>query len=303
MEPIVRAENLSKKFGELTAVNGINFEIFPGECFAFLGPNGAGKTTTVKMIYTVVPFTEGKIAVFNKDVSQYPREIKANTGVCPQEINLDPDFSVMGNLVNYARYFGLKKNDAFNRANTLIDFFQLGEKKDEKIENLSGGLKKRLLVARALINEPKLLILNEPTTGLDPQARHQIWDRIMDLKKSGTTIILTTHYMEEASLLCDRVAIMDEGKIVETGVPDELVIKYLGRDVIEIVDFVEGFENFLKTNHLRYEIYARRAFIYTDDGDIILSKVKENARAGRIILRRAGLEDVFLKLTGRQLRE
>jgi lipooligosaccharide transport system ATP-binding protein len=303
MKPIVKANKLTKKFGNFVAVNRIDFEITPGECFGFLGPNGAGKTTTVKMIYAVVPISSGSLFVFGKDVSIHPREIKACIGVCPQDINLDTDFSALKNLLVFARYFGIDSNQARNKADMLIDFFQLGEKKDQRIENLSGGLKKRLLIARALVNDPKLLILDEPTTGLDPQARHQIWDKIRELKKSGTTIILTTHYMEEASMLCDRLVIMGEGNIIEKGVPESLIKKYIGRDVIEIEDSSPEIKIFLRNKGVNFETHSDRTYIYTEKGREILSSITKNSFSEKVILRQASLEDVFLKLTGRHLRE
>ncbi|UCF06057.1 MAG: ATP-binding cassette domain-containing protein [bacterium] len=303
IEYAVEARQLTKRYGDLVAVNCIDFGIVPGEIFGFLGPNGAGKTTTVKMIYAAVPITAGTLTVFGWDVPSCPRKIKSILGVCPQEINLDPDFSVYKNLVVYSRYFGIDSSRARSRAEELIDFFQLGEKRDQKIENLSGGLKKRLLIVRALVNDPKLLILDEPTTGLDPQARHQIWDKIRELRRSGTTVILTTHYMEEASALCDRLVIMDEGRIIERGAPAELISRYIGRDVIEIEDFDDGVEEHFAAAGLKYERYSDKLYIYAECGRESLPSVTKIADTGNIILRQATLEDVFLKLTGRQLRE
>ncbi|MEM3078503.1 MAG: ABC transporter ATP-binding protein, partial [Nitrososphaerales archaeon] len=212
MPTVVSAENLMKKYGDIVAVDGINFSVEQGECFGFLGPNGAGKTTTIKMIQCVSPKTSGKLEVLGMDVDLYPKEIKRNLGVVPQENNLDPDFTVYENLMVYSRYFSIPKNEAKERIEKLLKFMQLEEKRDAIIERLSGGMKRRLILARALLNEPKILILDEPTVGLDPQARHLIWDRIRSLKKEGVTTILTTHYMEEASQLCDRLVIMDYGK-------------------------------------------------------------------------------------------
>lgn len=303
MEPILTAQKLTKHYGDLVAVDSIDFEITPGECFGLLGPNGAGKTTTVKMIHAAVPLTGGMLRVFGKDISGCPREIKARIGVCPQEINLDQDFSVLKNLVVFARYFGIGASEARRRAAALIELFQLADKRDQKIETLSGGLKKRLLVVRALVNEPRLLILDEPTAGLDPQARHQIWDKIRELRRSGTTIILTTHYMEEAAMLCDRLVIMDGGKIIERGKPAELITRHLGRDVIEIEDAPDGTEERFCREGMPCEAHAGRLYIYTDDGRGLLPRVTQELPSGNVVLRQATLEDVFLKLTGRQLRE
>ncbi|HUV35307.1 MAG TPA: ATP-binding cassette domain-containing protein [Patescibacteria group bacterium] len=303
MQPILAAEKLTKHYGDLVAVDGIDFEITPGECFGFLGPNGAGKTTTVKMIHATVPLTSGTLEVFGKDITKYPREIKAKIGVCPQDINLDQDFSVLKNLIVFARYFGIGAAEARRRAETLIEMFQLADRRNQKIEVLSGGLKKRLLVVRALVNEPRLLILDEPTAGLDPQARHQIWDKIRELRKSGTTIILTTHYMEEAAVLCDRLMIMDGGKIIERGEPAELIDRHLGRDVIEIEDAPEGTVERFCREGMPCEEHAGRLYIYTDDGRGLLPRVTRELPSGSVVLRQASLEDVFLKLTGRQLRE
>ncbi len=303
MEPILSAKNLTKLYGELIAVDGINFEVAPGECFGFLGPNGAGKTTTVKMICAAVPITSGSLHVFGKEITTHQREIKASIGVCPQDINLDPDFSVLKNLIVFARYFSIDAARARRKAVELIRFFQLGEKRDQKIESLSGGLKKRLLVVRALVNDPRLIILDEPTAGLDPQARHQIWDKIRELRKAGKTVILTTHYMEEASTLCDRLVIMDRGKIIERGAPSQLIDRYIGSSVIEIEGLTPDVEEYLVKSEVSFESYAGRIYIYTDSGHELLAAISRNVPAVNVVLRQSTLEDVFLKLTGRQLRE
>jgi lipooligosaccharide transport system ATP-binding protein len=216
-EVLIEATGLTKKFGDLTAVDGIDFKIFKGECFGFLGPNGAGKTTTMKMIHCVLPLTSGKLTVAGMDVTKNGREIKKMIGVAPQENNLDPDFTVFHNLIVYARYFDIPRAEAEKRAEELLRFVQLEEKRNVIIEHLSAGMKRRLILARSLINEPQILILDEPTTGLDPQARHLIWDKIRSLRKQEVTIVLTTHYMDEAAQLCDRLIIMDHGKIIEEG--------------------------------------------------------------------------------------
>ena len=303
VEPILTATNLTTRYGDLTAVDGVDFEIVPGECFGLLGPNGAGKTTTVKMIHAAVPVTDGCLCVFGSDIALHVREVKERVGVCPQDVNLDQDFSVLKNLIVYARYFGIGAAEARRKGLELIEFFQLGDKRDRKIESLSGGMKKRLLVVRALVNDPRLLILDEPTAGLDPQARHQIWEKVRELKKSGTTIILTTHYMEEAAVLCDRIVIMDRGRIIERGRPAELVEKHIGRDVIEIEDPSPGAMAAIERSGVRHESFAGRTYIYTDDGRELIAAIAREGQGGHVVLRQASLEDVFLKLTGRQLRE
>ncbi|MCM2266314.1 MAG: ABC transporter ATP-binding protein [Elusimicrobiales bacterium] len=230
MTPVVKASALRKCYGDLCAVDGIDFEINRGECFGLLGPNGAGKTTTVKMLTCALPVSGGDITVEGLSVNADPRAIKYLLGVCPQEVNLDPDFSVFKNLIVYSRYFDIPYAEAKERAGELIERFHLHDKLERPIEDLSGGLKKRLLMARALINRPKLLILDEPTTGLDPQSRRQIWDEVRGMKRNGLTTLLTTHYIEEAELLCDRLVIVDAGRIIEQGTPPELIKKHLGGD-------------------------------------------------------------------------
>jgi len=227
MPPVIKVTGLRKNYGELRAVDGIDFEIGRGECFGLLGPNGAGKTTTVKMLTCALPLTGGDITVEGLSVSADPRGVKAILGVCPQEINLDPDFSVLKNLIVYSRYFDIPYAEAKKRAEELINRFHLHGKLDRPIEDLSGGLKKRLLMARALINRPKVLVLDEPTTGLDPQSRRQIWEEVRTMKSNGLTTLLTTHYIEEAELLCDRLVIIDAGRIVEQGTPRQLIEKHL----------------------------------------------------------------------------
>jgi lipooligosaccharide transport system ATP-binding protein len=233
-EVVIKAQGLTKKYDQFIAVDHIDFEVYKGECIGFLGPNGAGKTTTVRMIYCFSPVTEGELTVAGMNVSTHARQVKSLIGVSPQEDNLDPDFSVIKNLEVYARYFDIPKKEAAKRALELIRFFQLTEKRDASIPQLSGGMKRRLIMARALINEPKILLLDEPTTGLDPQGRHLVWDEIRTLRKQGVTIILTTHYMDEAAVLCDRILIIDNGKIIETGSPHELIKKYVGEEVLEV---------------------------------------------------------------------
>jgi lipooligosaccharide transport system ATP-binding protein len=227
MSPVVKATALRKNYGDLCAVDGIDFEINRGECFGLLGPNGAGKTTTVKMLTCALPVSGGDITVEGLSVSRDPRGIKYLLGVCPQEVNLDPDFSVVKNLIVYSRYFDIPHAEAKKRAEELIERFHLYDKLERPVEDLSGGMKKRLLMARALINRPRLLILDEPTTGLDPQSRRQIWEEVRGMKTNGLTTLLTTHYIEEAELLCDRLVIIDNGRIIEQGTPKQLIEKHL----------------------------------------------------------------------------
>ncbi|OAT80302.1 ABC transporter ATP-binding protein [Desulfotomaculum copahuensis] len=231
---IIVAENLTKEYNGKTAVNGINFRVRARECFGFLGPNGAGKTTTVNMIYCFSPVTAGRLTVLGLDVREHPREIKSRLGVVPQENNLDPDLRVLQNLLVYASYFRIPAAVARERAMELLAFFDLDDRTQEKVDRLSGGMKRRLTIARALINNPALVILDEPTTGLDPQARHLVWQRLRRLKERGVTLVLTTHYLEEAGQLCDRLVIMDRGEILEEGGPGELLAKHIGREVVEV---------------------------------------------------------------------
>ncbi len=300
---VVQARNLSKKYGDFTAVGGVNFDILEGECFGFLGPNGAGKTTTIKMIHCFLPISSGMIRVFNLDVNRRPRKIKECIGVSPQEDNLDPDFTALQNLTTFGRYFGIPARETKKRALELLGFVQLLEKKDTRIRELSGGMKRRLVLARSLINKPKLLLLDEPTTGLDPQARHSIWRRIRALKEEGTTILLTTHYMEEAAQLCDRIVIMDHGKILVEGDPAALIDKLIGKEVLEVWDYEQGLIEFLKMNQIDFEIVFDRVLVYEKQGREILSQIIDQFQINKYLHRTASLEDVFLKLTGRELRE
>jgi lipooligosaccharide transport system ATP-binding protein len=303
-DTIVEAQGLTKKYDDFLAVDNIDFKIYRGECCGFLGPNGAGKTTTIKMVHCVLPPASGSLTVAGLSVSEKAREIKKMTGVAPQEDNLDPDFSVITNLSVYARYFDIPKNAAIKRAEELLRFAQLEEKRDVVISQLSTGMKRRLILARALINEPQILLLDEPTTGLDPQGRHLIWDKIRALKKRGVTIILTTHYMNEAAALCDRLLIMDNGKIIEEGTPAELVRKHIGEEVLE-VDFDGDEMKLLKARFptARLEVVSDRIHVFTSEPHgAFESYVRDFPRKGAIV-RTANLEDVFLKLTGRKLRE
>jgi lipooligosaccharide transport system ATP-binding protein len=303
-EVLIRAHDLTKKFGNLMAVDHIDFEVFEGECVGFLGPNGAGKTTTVRMIYCFLPLAEGELSVAGMSVSKQSREIKSMVGVAPQEDNLDPDFTVIKNLLVYARYFDIPKAEAAKRATEQLKFFQLEEKQHVLISELSTGMKRRLILARALINKPQILLLDEPTTGLDPQARHLVWDEVRALRKRGVTIIITTHYMDEAAALCDRTLIMDNGKIIEQGQPAELIKKHVGEDVLE-VDNDEKLMRTLKTEFpdARFETFGDRIHVFTTQPHGVFERFVEKYPFKNITIRNANLEDVFLKLTGRKLRE
>lgn len=303
-EVLIEAQNLTKKYDDFVAVDNIDFQVYKGECCGFLGPNGAGKTTTIKMIDCVLPPASGKLTVAGISVSENPRDIKKMIGVSPQEENLDPDFSVITNLIVYARYFDISKRDACRRAEEMLKFFQLEEKRDVIIAQLSTGMKRRLILARALINEPQILLLDEPTTGLDPQARHLIWDKVRSLKKSGVTIILTTHYMDEAAELCDRTLIMDNGKIIEEGTPTDLIRKHVGEEVME-VDYDDKVVATINSKfpEARVEIVGDRIQVFATEPHGVFASFLEDFPTRSATVRNANLEDVFLKLTGRKLRE
>ncbi len=303
-EVLIKAQGLTKKFGDLTAVENVDFQVFKGECIGFLGPNGAGKTTTMKMVNCVLPLTAGKLTVAGLNVTTQAREIKCMIGVAPQEDNLDPDFTVLHNLVVYARYFDIPRNVAQKRADELLKFVQLEEKRDVQIDQLSAGMKRRLVLARALINEPQILLLDEPTTGLDPQARHLIWDKVRSLRKQGVTVVLTTHYMEEAAQLCDRLLIMDGGKIIEEGTPMNLIKKHVGEEVLEVA-YDEDVVKFLKQAfpEARMDVMGDRIQVFTNQPRGVFSEILSKFSFRAAMIRDANLEDVFLKLTGRRLKE
>jgi lipooligosaccharide transport system ATP-binding protein len=303
-EVVIEAKGLTKKFDNFIAVDHIDFKVYKGECVGFLGPNGAGKTTTVKMIYCFSPPTDGELTVAGLSVKTKCREIKSIVGVAPQEDNLDPDFTVIKNLTVYARYFDIPKDIAIKRANEQLKFFQLEEKRDTPIMALSTGMKRRLIFARALLNQPQILLLDEPTTGLDPQARHLVWDEVRHLKKNQVTIILTTHYMDEAEVLCDRILIVDKGKIIEEGKPAELVKKHIGEDVLEL-DFDEKLQQTLKEAFpdARFEKLGERIQIFTNKPHGVFEGFLKDHPLQNVTIRKANIEDVFLKLTGRGLRE
>lgn len=305
MKVIVAAKNLTKEYNGLRAVNNISFQVLEKECFGFLGPNGAGKSSTVKMIYCLSPVTTGKLIVLGMDVKQKAREIKQKIGVVPQENNLDPDLKVNANLIVYASFFGLPRKEAVRQSQSLLEYFGLEDKADERIESLSGGMKRRLVIARALMNKPDLLILDEPTTGLDPQARHLVWQRLRRLKMQGVTLILTTHYMDEAYQLCDRLVIMDQGKIIEEGKPYELIAKHIGREVLELGCAKDCHQEVLtRVNSLisGHQVVGDNLFLYPYEGQNLLAVIqKMSFDFSPLLLRPANLEDVYLKLTGRGL--
>ncbi len=303
MPAVIEARGLSKRYGTLTAVDGIDFSIQAGECFGFLGPNGAGKTSTVRMIHCFMPVSGGELRVFGMDVREKPREIKTRIGVCQQEDNLDPDFSVLRNLLVFARYFGIPAGEAATRARELLEFMGIWERRNDTIRQLSGGLKRRLVIARALINKPDLLILDEPTTGLDPQSRHLVWDRVRALRRQGKTVLLTTHYMDEAQTLCDRLVIMDHGRILVEGRPADLVRTRVGKEVVEVWGYPPALLEQARQSGWSFETDTDRLFIYTDEGEAVFSSIAGKHVTERCTVRTAGLEDLFLKLTGRELRE
>jgi len=301
---IINARGLSKHFGTLAAVDRIDFSVRKQECFGFLGPNGAGKTTVIRTVSCFFEPTGGALEVLGENVGEEPRFIKRHIGVCPQEDNLDPDLSVEDNLRVFARYFDIVGNEALRRCDELLAFMELSSKRKSRIDELSGGMKRRLMVARSLLNRPSLLILDEPTTGLDPQARHQIWESLHRLKEDGTTILLTTHYMEEASHLCDRLVIMDRGRIIVEGSPRALVKEYMGSSVIEILGGGnEEAEQFARARNLKIEKTPTHFLLYGEDIPSRWQEAVQKFGEDSCVLRMANLEDVFLKLTGRQLRD
>ncbi|MHB0914675.1 MAG: ABC transporter ATP-binding protein [Thermoleophilia bacterium] len=299
---IIEAKSLSKKYNGFTAVDAIAFEIEPGRCYGFVGPNGAGKTTTMKMVYCIVRPSSGSLRVFGMDVGENPREIKARLGVVPQENNLDPDLSTCQNLVVYARYFGIDRRRAADKCDEMLGFMRLEDKAHAPIAALSGGMKRRLVLARALINDPELLILDEPTTGLDPQVRHLIWDRLLELKERGITLLLTTHYMEEAQKLCDKVLIMNDGRPVDIGTPAALIRKNVAPQVLELrVDLAVAEGAVRRFAALDHQRSGQNLYFYGDDTGDFDEIIAAYPQAERL-MRPASLEDVFLKLTGMEIR-
>ena len=302
IQVIIEAQDLKKTFDDIIAVDSISFTVKKGEVFGFLGPNGAGKTSTMKIIACVSPRTSGTIRVFGMDPDNFPAEIKMRLGVVPQETNLDPDFTCYGNLFTYSRYFDIPPDVAHQRSEELLEFVQLQEKKDVTVEKLSGGMKRRLILARALVNNPDLLILDEPTIGLDPQARHLIWERLKLLQAQGNTIVLTTHYLEEAARLCDRLVIMDNGKILVEGSPVDLVKQYVGEEIVE-VEKTEDVLSCLSGKNIPFEVIGEYVQIATGSSSEVARILFDHCSPHKVLTRPATLEDVFLKLTGRKLRE
>src|ERR671924_1085899 len=299
--PLVHARRLGKRFGALVAVDGIDFDVQRGEAFGFLGPNGAGKTSTMRMIGCVSPPTDGTLRILGLDPLTHGAEIRARLGVVPQQDTLDFELTVRENVIIYGRYFGLPRAELRRRADELLEFVQLTERADDRVEPLSGGMKRRLTIARSLVNEPDVLLLDEPTTGLDPQARHLVWDRLYRLKQQGTTLALTTHYMDEAEQLCDRLVVMDKAKIVAEGSPRELIGRYSTREVVELRFRAdqEPEEVATRMNGLarRLEALPDRLLLYTDDGDATAGRVHDLGLAPEsVLVRRSTLEDVFLHL-------
>jgi lipooligosaccharide transport system ATP-binding protein len=303
MQPIIEVQHLFKKFQDVMAVNGISFTVGPGEFFGLLGPNGAGKTTTIRMLYGFSPPTRGVIRVFGMEIARDWRRIKARIGVCQQDNTLDPDLTVEQNLMVFACYFSIPSREAAARTRELLEFFALSNRRSARVMDLSGGMIRRLILARALINRPDLLILDEPTTGLDPQSRHQVWDRLEKLKASGMSVVLTTHYMEEASQLCDRLVIVDAGKVLVEGSPEDLILKHTGRHVIEIGGPDQALRDFLKAQQVPHDDLGRRIILYTPDENDVSAAVRQNFCHEKCTFRNGSLEDVFLRLTGRELRE
>jgi lipooligosaccharide transport system ATP-binding protein len=302
-QSMIEVRNLKKCFGTFTAVDDISFTVDKGVCFGILGPNGAGKTSTIRMIYGFSPISSGDIFVFGLDIKKQFRLIKSRIGVCQQDNTLDPDLTVMQNFEVFARYFNLDKKTALDRASSLLKFFALEQRQNARAAELSGGMVRRLVIARALINKPELIILDEPTTGLDPQSRHQVWERLESLKNEGITILLTTHYMDEAARLCDDLVIMDNGKILAKGSPQSLISEYTGENIIEIAEPENDLREFSREKKVRQEDLGHRLIIYTENGHELYREICGRFTHKSCILRSATLEDVFLKLTGRELRE
>ncbi|HEU4571924.1 MAG TPA: ATP-binding cassette domain-containing protein [Candidatus Limnocylindrales bacterium] len=306
-DALIHARNLTKRFGDFVAVDGIDFDVARGESFGFLGPNGAGKTSTMRMIGCVSPVSDGKLRVLGLDPTVHPAAIKARLGVVPQQDTLDMELTVRENLIIYGRYFDLSRREARRRADELLEFVQLLDRAESQVEPLSGGMKRRLTIARSLINEPDLLLLDEPTTGLDPQARHLLWDRLYRLKQQGKTLILTTHYMDEAEQLCDRLVVMDKARIVAEGSPRDLIDRYSTREVVELrfpVEEQDALDGRFDGLADRVERLPDRVLLYADDGEAAVGAAHERGlRPETVLVRRSTLEDVFLRLTGRSLIE
>jgi lipooligosaccharide transport system ATP-binding protein len=301
MTPVVEAIELKKRYGKFTAVAGVSFNVMAGECYGLLGPNGAGKTSIIRMVYGFSPLSAGRMRVFGLDIERDWRQIRARIGVCQQDNTLDPDLSVADNLKVFAGYFSLPAARARERADELLRLFALEKKRTAKVMELSGGLAKRLMVARSLTNEPELLILDEPTTGLDPQSRHLLWEKLRALRKQGVTLVLTTHYMEEAAYLCDRLMIIDYGKVLVEGTPQSLIKQYVAGSVIEIEGVDETLRKYLVENRIHHDILDQRIIVYAEDS--VAEYIRHHFCMERCTFRAPTLEDVFLHLTGRELRE
>jgi lipooligosaccharide transport system ATP-binding protein len=304
-QSLIHARGLTKKFDDFTAVNGIDFDVLKGESFGLLGPNGAGKSTAMRMIGATSQRTSGELTILGKDPEQFGPQIRAHLGVVPQQDNLDTQLSVTENLYIYGRYFGLSRKFLKGKIEELLAFAQLEEKRSAKVESLSGGMKRRLTIARALVSEPEILMLDEPTTGLDPQARHILWDRLFRLKEDGVTLLITTHFMDEAEQLCDRLVVMDKGSIMAEGSPAQLIKDYSTKEVLEVRFGSErnaGMANDLGQLCDRIEELPDRILMYTEDGEELLERVyKKGFHPKTSLVRRSSLEDVFLRLTGRTL--
>jgi lipooligosaccharide transport system ATP-binding protein len=305
--PVITADRLVKKYGDHVAVDGLSFEVAPGESFGLLGPNGAGKSTTMRMIGAVSSRTGGALDILGLDPDTHGPEIRSQLGVVPQADNLDLELRARDNLIVYGRYFGLPRKQVAARADELLEFAQLSDRANAKVDDLSGGMKRRLTIARALISEPRILLLDEPTTGLDPQARHILWDRLFRLKEQGTTLVLTTHYMDEAEQLCDRIIVVDEGRIMAEGSPASLIRDHSSREVLEVrfgSDRNEEASREIAGFGDRVEVLPDRVLVYASDGEAVLSRILERGLTPiTTLVRRSSLEDVFLRLTGRSLVE
>lgn len=300
---VIAVRDLIKRYNGFTAVDGVTFSVARGSYFGLLGPNGAGKTSIIRMLYGFSPLTSGAIEVFGMDINRFWREIKLRTGVCQQENTLDPDLSVEQNLLVYAGYFSIDGPAARQRADELLDFFALAHKRKAKVMELSGGMARRLVLARALINRPRLLILDEPTTGLDPQSRHQVWDRLQALKADGLTVVLTTHYMEEAASLCDRLVIIDHGKLLVEGSPADLIGRHAGGQVVELLQPDAAVRAQIRRRNIDHDDLGDRLIVYAPGGSDVAALVRDELCVQECTFRQSTLEDVFLRLTGRELRE
>ncbi len=306
-QPVITASQLTKTYGDFTAVDAIDFEVAPGESFGLLGPTGAGKSTTMRMVGAVSTRTSGDLSILGLDPNAHGPDIRSQLGVVPQQDNLDQELRVRDNLLVYGRYFGLPRSVVAERADALLEFAQLADRRKSKVDDLSGGMKRRLTIARALINEPRILLLDEPTTGLDPQARHILWDRLFRLKEQGTTLVLTTHYMDEAEQLCDRLVVVDKGRIMAEGSPASLIREYSSKEVLEVrfgSDKNAEIAESIRDIGERHEVLPDRILIYTGNGEAELEQITQRGlQPITSLVRRSSLEDVFLRLTGRSLIE